>query len=248
MPFERLQFSSLFCNPNGCQFRLNENAHQRFGIWSHFKCFAARSPLRRRSPERASPQLSLTWASHLLAVCAASAGGEVTSRACQPVPLVVRWSPKYRFIWRQKAPTCRLTGTRMVKLSVLFPGLKDGTWNKKLTASSVLAGNEDLAWARFWIGMGKRAQRSEMGPGGWKLAFAIQSQSSMTWTLPEAVSVDVKWQRVNIRANSPDKDKKLSGVRGVGGHCISAGAGTWKPFWGRWRWLLERMLESHSSC
>lgn len=40
---------------------------------------------------------------------------------------------------------------------------------------------------------------------------------------PEAVSVNVKGQIVNIGENHHDKDKKLSGVKKVGGNSVSAG-------------------------
>lgn len=52
----------------------------------------------------------------------------------------------------------------------------------------------------------------------------------------EAVSVNVKWQLVNIRENHRDKVKKLWGVKGVGGNSVSAGdSRRWKIFRGCWK-------------
>lgn len=64
---------------------------------------------------------------------------------------------------------------------------------------------------------------------------------------PEALSVNVKWQPVNIGENSGDKDKKLLGVKGVGGNSVSAGdSSRWKIFWGCWSMMAWTTAVKHT--
>lgn len=77
-------------------------------------------------------------------------------------------------------------------------------------------------------------QWSDFGYENLPLPYIVSP--ALSESCPEAVLVNVKWQIVNVGENHYDKDKKLSGVKGVGGSSISAGDNRrWKIFWGCWR-------------
>lgn len=62
-----------------------------------------------------------------------------------------------------------------------------------------------------------------MGLGACKLAFATCNESSRAWTLPQSPFSECEMTSSQYSKKTGDKDKKLSGVRGVGGNSASAG-------------------------
>lgn len=135
----------------------------------------------------------------------------------------------------------------IIILSIVFPGLKDGKLNQSKVLFLFYQAMRNKLTLHF-----KSAWVNEHVAPWWDLEhenLLLPFVVSPAWpgSCPEALSVNVRWQPVNIGENSGDKDKKLLGVKGVGGNSISAGdSSRWKIFWGCWRMMAWTTAVKHT--